>query len=376
MVDFKEKLKEIVKEKNNIVIEDFYINDYFVSKEDNPDFFLNNKVDYENKIDFLKKKYAYKNFFSLDGGSSILYFDSSKLLGLIKIVILQFNPITFKKNIFVNHFILNVVVKDKKYILTLEKFYSNSNKNVKDKNNKDENSAGFNNVFFDDKIVLETSVFENENVKKIEETIDISRSFLEKLFLKKFIENNIKNSMKNTDDFFFFYDGSLKEKYLEEKALLEEIKFLQLKNKDKFLLVGFNKTSNLISENFSPEQKLSFKFKDYNVWFYNLKKNKNNKNDTVDFDNDFFVSFVKLHNKSKFIFRIDSFVLDENIFDFLLLNSYDPAFFGYPYILILNDKFARVSNSEAQRYKILLSSYSKKNYLLKSAHQILDTLEF
>ena len=197
------------------------------------------------------------------------------------------------------------------------------------------------------------------------------------MFLKLFFEKNFEKS------FFLFYDGSLKEKYVEEKVFLDKIMFLQ-KNfafKNNNFVVGFCKTSSLFSDFFSPEEKLFFKFKNYSSWLYLLKENSSN-DDNFDrvFDKDFFVFFSKLHPKSNYVFRVDSFVFSDSfvndLFEILVLNSYDPSFFGYPYILILNDSFARVTNNETSRYKVLLSSYSKKNFLKKTPHQILDSLEF
>ncbi len=367
--DFKEKLKEISSNYNFVFEEEFFIHKYFVGKEDKPEFYIK-KENFENKIFSLKQKYENENFFSLDAGSSIIFNDSSKLLGLIKIVFLKFNPVTFKKKFFIQHFILDVEVEDENFVVNLRKFYDGKNSNSE--SNVDSDFFNFNveNVSFKTPI-YSTSIHNNNNIvvlKNIVDTVDIARSYIEKLFLKEFVKNNLEKK------FFLFYDGSLKENFVEEKIFLEEIKILQ-KNNNNFLIVGFCKTSNLLSNNFSPEEKLFYKFKDFDVWFYNLKEKEETKNRKN--NNDFFVSFTKLHSKSNYVFRIDSFNNDFNtIFEILLLHSKDPAFFGYPYILILNDKFARITNIENSRYKVLLSSFFKKNFLKKSPHNVLDTLEF
>ncbi len=378
--EFKSKLKEASYNSNFVFEEEFFIQKYFVSKNDTPDFFYN---DYYDKLKILKQQFKHKLFFSLDGGSSIIFNDSSKLLGLVKIVLLYFNPVTFKKKIFLYTFFLDVKVEKENFVISLKKVYDNKtssnffkssyeNFDVKLFTNVFEKINAIDNVVFETP-VYSTSLRENNNIvvlKNIVDTVDIARSFLEKLFLRDFLKYS---SNSDVVDFVFFYDGSLKENFFEEKSIVEDIKNLQYNNN--FLLLGFCKTSNLLSENFSPEQKLSFKFKDYKVWFYNLKFKNDNLNDN--FKDDFFVSFSKLHPKSNFVFRIDSFKNDfKNIFDFLILNSYDAAFFGYPYILILNDKFARISNAENSRFKVLLSSYFNKDFLKKSPHNVLDTLEF
>ncbi len=87
-------------------------------------------------------------------------------------------------------------------------------------------------------------------------------------------------------------------------------------------------------------------------------------------------SFVKLHSKSKHVFRMDG---NSQLAHSLLDNSSDPVFLGYPYGLILSDKIARVSNHEKRQMQttLLLDSRNKDivEYLsTTNAHDILDNL--
>lgn len=85
-------------------------------------------------------------------------------------------------------------------------------------------------------------------------------------------------------------------------------------------------------------------------------------------------SFAKLHGKSKHLFRSEG---DASVLPFLLSQSSDPVFLGYPYGLILVDRLARVSNEEKNSLKarILLREENRElqDYLnTLNAHEILD----
>ncbi len=84
--------------------------------------------------------------------------------------------------------------------------------------------------------------------------------------------------------------------------------------------------------------------------------------------------FVKLHEKAKYVFRFEG---DPEILPYLLNNSRDALFLGYPYGLILADQLARVSNEEKKslRMNFLLRQENKEilEYLnATNAHEILD----
>ncbi len=86
--------------------------------------------------------------------------------------------------------------------------------------------------------------------------------------------------------------------------------------------------------------------------------------------------FVKLHPESRHVFRFEG---NTEALHFLLGNSSDPLFLGYPYGLVLADQRARVSNLEKNslRMRFLLDGQNREivEYLRASdAHEILDSL--
>ncbi|MBT4651620.1 DNA double-strand break repair nuclease NurA [Candidatus Woesearchaeota archaeon] len=87
-------------------------------------------------------------------------------------------------------------------------------------------------------------------------------------------------------------------------------------------------------------------------------------------------SFVKLHPLAKHVFRFEG---NLEVLPYLVENSRDAVFLGYPYGLMLADRFARVSNAEKSSLKasFLLRAENKEigKYLSSSnAHDILDNL--
>ncbi|MBW2972065.1 hypothetical protein KY359_03440 [Candidatus Woesearchaeota archaeon] len=88
------------------------------------------------------------------------------------------------------------------------------------------------------------------------------------------------------------------------------------------------------------------------------------------------VSFVKLHPKSGYIFKLESFHFDDGskvMFPLLAANSTDPVFLGYPYGMIEADRFARVSNREAEYLRTVFMAKAGKSWeLIESAAKALD----
>jgi hypothetical protein len=83
------------------------------------------------------------------------------------------------------------------------------------------------------------------------------------------------------------------------------------------------------------------------------------------------VGFVKLHENSKYVFRVDAPSVESfNSIPLLLLNSSDPSFLGYPYGLLDADKFAQVSKEEIAQIKLRFALKSKE--LFGSLERALD----
>lgn len=82
--------------------------------------------------------------------------------------------------------------------------------------------------------------------------------------------------------------------------------------------------------------------------------------------------YCRLHPLSEHIIRVEG-SLDEDRFESLLVASSDAAFPGYPYALVLADRFARVSVREAK--SLALESAARFGVDVGSVHGILDSLE-
>ena len=91
------------------------------------------------------------------------------------------------------------------------------------------------------------------------------------------------------------------------------------------------------------------------------------------------ISFVRLHEKSNYVFRMDVFDFRKikEIAGMLARYATDPVFLGYPYGLVEADRFARVSNEEKEYLKTLfLAEAGDLGRYLRSqdAHSVLDSI--
>ncbi|MFQ5621536.1 MAG: hypothetical protein ACE5FT_06875 [Candidatus Nanoarchaeia archaeon] len=93
------------------------------------------------------------------------------------------------------------------------------------------------------------------------------------------------------------------------------------------------------------------------------------------------VSFVKLHSRSEYVFRLDCFGDANRVASVLCWNSTDPVFYGYPYGLVQADMFARVSNKEKEYLRTIFMHTAADLYpeLVKDmrsmdAHSVLDSM--
>ncbi len=160
-------------------------------------------------------------------------------------------------------------------------------------------------------------------------------------------------------------DGNLQPKYTnEEKYLLS----LRTNSEDKKISVlGFSKTSNLYTD--SGDNGLTYlsRISPFKAWIY--------VNSARPIKKSPYLFIAKLHQNSN-PFKIESF--DDNYESINKISSYckDPIFQGYPYGLILADKYARVSNSEKLYLKTFIKTNLKSYEASKNAHEILDKISF
>lgn len=102
------------------------------------------------------------------------------------------------------------------------------------------------------------------------------------------------------------------------------------------------------------------------MWFYDHSPN---------------IGFVRLHEKSEYVFRLDHLGNVGNGLSQLAEQSSDPVFYGYPYGLILADRFARVTNKEKEYLQMVFMHNAQGKYKdvlqhMRSidAHSILDNI--
>ena len=81
--------------------------------------------------------------------------------------------------------------------------------------------------------------------------------------------------------------------------------------------------------------------------------------------------YCRLHPLGR-VLRVEG-ELDDERFDALLLASSDAAVPGYPYALVLADRFARISNREARA--LALEAHVRHGLAIGSLHDVLDSLE-
>jgi hypothetical protein len=152
-------------------------------------------------------------------------------------------------------------------------------------------------------------------------------------------------------------DGSLNSQYndINEKNMLNDL-IKNSKNSNSEIL-------GLIKTNREKNPNGNTLFKEINVnsplnktWITEIKEK-----------NNVYYTYSKLHRNSEYIFKIE-FTKKEKIKDIvsgLISNSSDPIFQGYPYGLILADKFAKVSKEELNFKKMKVNNLLDNNKNLK-----------
>jgi len=160
---------------------------------------------------------------------------------------------------------------------------------------------------------------------------------------RRFAELSLASQMESD---FIVLDGTLEKSYPGEGKYLEKLANVS----------ALAKTTDLVTVNGNnPANVLQFS----GCWNYPLTEK---------------TSFVKLHERGDHIFRFEG---SREVLSFLLHNSSDPIFLGYPYGLIYADKMARVSNNERKSLEVQFMIRNKKlQYYLnsKNAHTILDSV--
>jgi len=227
--------------------------------------------------------------------------------------------------------VVNVCIKDKKSSVDIDKYFLFLGDNI-DLYKVD----SYNNHNFELSRIDLNLDFDSELAKINELNLELKKDMSNSMIIdmvRRYLELN------KAKDGFNILDGSLDIRYAFEKSLVEKFK------------IGFSKKSNF--------NKMISK-----QGYVKLKENS---------------VIAKLFDNSEYCFRID-YKDDLNLVLSILVDQSDNIFKGYPYGLILADKFAKVSSSEKEMLNMMmfiLSNNKEKFFALMSqsnAHDIIDII--
>jgi len=172
-------------------------------------------------------------------------------------------------------------------------------------------------------------------------------------------------------------DGSLQCTFTNERKYMDNL--LDKAMKEEIIICGLSKTTTLMTDKGNSVNNALAKFGIKGKWAYNPVADIKSNEHKAD------ISFVKLHEKSKHIFRFEIYKEQkEKLIEaasLLAANSSDPVFIGYPYGLVDADKNARISNNEKDMLKTFFSvkfgkdwEKIKESLTSVDAHEILDSI--
>jgi hypothetical protein len=231
----------------------------------------------------------------------------------------------------------------------------------------------------------DASVFSNDGKEIRNETFDsmdetlkegVVRADIKKIpnVMRRFAELNLAKSACEMEVDMIIIDGSLQCTLPNEEKYMEELQKLCLKKG--VVLCALGKTNSLFASNGMLVSSLLESISPDYAWGYHPVADIKDKKHMAE------ISFVKLHEKSKHIFKLEIFIdqkekLQESV-GIIASNAKDPVFIGYPYGLVEADRNARVSNSEkdALKARIMLALESKGLKTALGAHEILDKISF
>ena len=186
---------------------------------------------------------------------------------------------------------------------------------------------------------------------------------------------NVIDNLENND--IIVLDGSLQCTFTNEKKYFEE-SYKKAIEKN-IVVCGLSKTTTLMTDKGNSIANALNKFDIDGKWLYHPVAEIKSSSHKAE------MSFVKLHEKSRHIFRFEIYKeqkekLHETII-LLATNCKDAVFLGYPYGLIEADKNARISNQEKEMLLTLFSvKFGKDWEKIKdsisnvNAHEILDNI--
>ncbi|MBS3097180.1 DNA double-strand break repair nuclease NurA [Candidatus Woesearchaeota archaeon] len=309
------------------------------------------KID-KNNFHFIKAISSNKKIAFIDGGNAEIIKAANFSLHIIRVyynVYLKNKKLKSKKH--QSYVFLNAVNKNNKINYEAEIFNNDLNLNKED-------------LIFDSfDSTLRTGIH-RVIISKIGE---IARRFAELKLAEKLVEEldegtiivmdrDLQASITNEAKYFnLIYD----------KALKKDV-----------TITGLCKSSNILTNNGNSINALLNVIGPENPWFYHPIVEITNENHKAE------MFFIKLHEKSKHVFRFEIYDKQkanaEEVLSLLSDNSNDPIFPGYPYGLIEADRSARITNQEKEYQKtIFLAKIGRKldsHLAAINAHDILDNI--
>ena len=210
----------------------------------------------------------------------------------------------------------------------------------------------------------------------------MARRFAEWEFSKHIVEKELEPGD------LIVHDGSLQTSHTNEQTYTSRA--FEAAVEKNVVFVGLSKTSTLLTTTglslLGAAQKLAEDCGVKGPWCLPIAK-------VVKLEHNAFIYVVKLHEKSRYVFRCEIYgeqarkMNDEElcrVSSALANNSKDISFLGYPYGLVDADSFARVGENEIGKYRmLLLSEISRIGKLRKfsrhvcsgDAHSVLDGMK-
>jgi hypothetical protein len=285
---------------------------------------FNNSLHKINKENFSTiKPNNHKSITFIDGGQAEIFTTGNFNLSLIRIA-----AITFQHNEKINQTIKQF------YIFTRAKYTNND--------------LIYESKIFGDKFIDENHLTVSSNEQTIKSGSQRASITAVANVARRFAELALASTISSD---FILLDGTLERTFLNEEKYLAKLNNVSALAKSSSLFTISGNSPVMLLNRIGPN----------NSWRYQI----NHK-----------TSFVKLNQKARHVFRFEG---NNDILPFMINNSTDALFLGYPYGLILADKLARVTNQEKKSLamQLLLKSDNKDltSYLHSSnAHEILDNL--
>ncbi|MBW2967313.1 DNA double-strand break repair nuclease NurA [Candidatus Woesearchaeota archaeon] len=172
-------------------------------------------------------------------------------------------------------------------------------------------------------------------------------------------------------------DGDLESRTGDEQKLLSALQ--QNAQKSGITVAGVSKTSAVLTSSGSSAASTVAALAPDSAWYYQVKGSAGEEQALP------ILFFAKLHQRSDYIFKLESFgpAATEDLFALLAMNSADPIFLGYPYGLIDADRFARISNKELEYQRTMFATKAGRDWRQidrsvrsKDAHSVLDSVSW